>query len=92
VVKEVLAPQRKPSKKSERLPKTLDELEVIANFLEKFEVDTDLSAEDVKRGRDVLNRFRKRCRVLAGQLKRQAMDVEADSGNSETANEDADAA
>jgi ParB family chromosome partitioning protein len=92
VVREILAQQHKPGKESERLPRTLDELEVIANLLDKVEVDTDLSVEDVKRGRDVLTRFRKRCRALAGQLKRQAMDVKADSSNSQVAIEDVNAA
>lgn len=58
---------------------------MIAKLLDKVDVDTDLSVEDAKRGLDVLTRCSKRCRALAGHLKRPTMDVKADSGKSRSA-------
>ena len=85
VVKEVLAQQTKPGKRSERLPTGIEKLEEIAELLVKVHVDTDLSAEDAKRGLDVLTRCSDRCRTLAGHLKRPAMAHKSHSANSQAA-------
>ncbi|MGO9598757.1 MAG: ParB/RepB/Spo0J family partition protein [Isosphaeraceae bacterium] len=92
VVRAMLAQQRKPEKQSERLRKTVDELEEIAKLLDKVDVDTNLTAEEAKLGLDVLTRCTKRCRGLADQLERAAKAVEAGSGKRQSTLEDVNAA
>jgi ParB family chromosome partitioning protein len=84
VANEVLARQTNRGKQSAKLPNTIDELERIAKRLEVVDVDTDLSAEDAKRGLDVLTRCADRCCHLARRLKRPAKAHHADASNSQS--------
>jgi ParB-like chromosome segregation protein Spo0J len=78
--------------KSGKQPKSVEKLADIAKLLDKVKVDTDLSVREAQQGVAVLTRCTERCRALAAQLERLTKAVQADSGNSQSAIEDVNAA